>query len=55
MTYKDRSLLLYTEAVLLETMRLANIAPVALPHSLDKQMIIDGKVRTVNLQPAGGT
>ena len=50
MTYKDRGLLLYTEAVLLETLRLANIAPVGLPHSLDKQMNIDGKV---SAQPAG--
>lgn len=43
-SYKDRHILPYTEAVLLETLRLANIGPTALPHTLDKAMVIDGQV-----------
>ena len=44
MTYKDRNLLPYTEAVLLETLRLANIVPFSLPHVLDKEAIVDNMV-----------
>ena len=44
MTYKDRQQLPYTEAVLLETLRLANIAPTALPHTVDKEMMLGGQV-----------
>ncbi|XP_067950308.1 cytochrome P450 2B9-like [Watersipora subatra] len=47
-TLKDRLMLPYTDAVLLETLRKANIAPIAAPHTLQKDLIIDGK-----LVPAG--
>lgn len=35
----------YVEAVMLETLRLANVALNALPHKADADLDIDGKVR----------
>ena len=46
-TSKDRVLMPYTDAVLLETLRKANIVPTALPHTLDESIIVDGKVHMV--------
>ena len=34
----------YTEAVLLETLRVGNIAQAALPHVVEKDIVLDGKV-----------
>jgi len=45
--YQDRFTLPYTEAVILETLRLGNIAPMALPHTLEEEYTIDGEVRLV--------
>ena len=42
--YKDRLEMPYTEAVLLETLRKANIVPTSLPHVTDKDLILDGVV-----------
>jgi len=42
--YADRSALPYTEAVILEVLRLGNIAPTGLPHTLEEEYVIDGKV-----------
>ena len=40
-TYKDRLTIPYTEAVLLETSRVSNIAPLGISHTLDEDIIID--------------
>ena len=34
----------YTEAVLLETLRRGNIAPLGVPHTMEKEIVIEGKV-----------
>lgn len=34
----------FTEAVLLETLRISNIVPTGLPHTLEKEMEVDGMV-----------
>jgi len=44
MSYADRSTLPYTEAVILETLRLSVLSPTGLPHTLEKEYMIDGKV-----------
>ena len=44
--YIDRLNMPYTEAVLLETLRKGNIASTALPHSADKDLVINGVVST---------
>ena len=46
-TFKDRQCMPYTEATILETLRVGNIVPSASPHAVDKDVIIDGKVRTL--------
>ena len=43
-TYKDRINMPYVEAVLLETLRKGNIASTAMPHTVDKDIIVDGVV-----------
>lgn len=43
--YKDRLNMPYTEAVLLESLRIANVVPTALPHTLQREIVLDGKVR----------
>ena len=35
----------FTEAVLLETLRIGNVVPNALPHTAEGYITIDGKVR----------
>ena len=40
-TYKDKLAIPYTEAVLLETSRVSNIAPLGILHTLDGDIIID--------------
>lgn len=42
-TNKDRLNMPYTEAVLLETLRISNITPTGLPHTLEKTVEVDGK------------
>jgi len=49
--YADRRLLPYTEAALLESMRLANVVPTALPHTLEEDVEVEGKVRLSKLIP----
>ncbi|KAF6040856.1 CYP2R1 [Bugula neritina] len=39
---KDRVSMPYTDAVLLETLRKASVAGAGLPHTLEKEMVIDG-------------
>lgn len=42
----------YTRAVLLETLRKANIMPTAIPHSTSKEIKVDGKVAIlISLKP----
>ena len=43
-SYRDRKQMPFCEAVLLETLRLANILPQAMPHFLEKELTIDGQV-----------
>ena len=43
-THKDRLAMPYTDAVLLEVLRKANIASTALTHTLEKEIVVDGKV-----------
>ena len=44
-SFSDRNAMPYVEAVMLETLRLANVALNALPHKADADLDIDGKVR----------
>ena len=44
-TSKDRLLMPYTDAVLLEVLRKTNIVPTALPHLVDENIKIDGQVQ----------
>ena len=48
MTYKDRLAMPFTEAVLLETLRIGNVVPNALPHTAEGDITIDGKVRYIH-------
>ena len=41
--YKDRLSMPYTEAFLLEVLRIANIASTALPHVYEKDITVAGK------------
>ncbi|XP_067950732.1 cytochrome P450 2D20-like [Watersipora subatra] len=43
-TSKERLSLPYTDAVLLEVMRKANIVPASIPHTLTTSLEIDGKI-----------
>ena len=43
-TCKDRVNMPYTNAVLYETLRKANITNTSLPHTLDKDVLVDGEV-----------
>ena len=45
MTFKDRQYMPYTEATILECLRVGNIVPTALPHAVDEDVIIEGMVR----------
>lgn len=47
-SYKDRANMPYTEAVLLETLRLANLAPSALPHATTQDIFINDVVCICN-------
>ena len=40
----------YVDAILLETLRIGNIAAFGLPHTLDVDMEIDGQVRMKPIQ-----
>ena len=44
-TSKDRLSLPYTNSVLLEVLRKANIVPALIPHTLTTSLEIDGKVQ----------
>lgn len=48
-SYKDRLQMPYTEAVLLESLRISNIGSIGLPHSIDKDIMLNGVVRMHNL------
>ena len=48
-TYKDRLHMPYTEAVILETLRFGNVAPSALPHIVNKDLIIYGQVSVYSI------
>lgn len=43
-SYKDRAQMPFTEAVLLESLRLSNIVMFSLPHVIERSMVVDGKV-----------
>ena len=43
-SYKNKHLLPYTEAVMLETLRLAAIATVPLPHTLERDTVVGDQV-----------
>ena len=45
MTFKDRQYMPYTEATILECLRVGNIVPTALPHAADEDVTIEGMVR----------
>ena len=53
MEYRDKLILPYTNAVILEILRLGNIAPTALPHTVLKDLEIEGKVRSISLHCVG--
>ena len=42
--YKDRLRLPYTEAVLSETLRIGNISPTGIPHRIEQDFTVQGKV-----------
>ena len=42
--YKDRLSLPYTEAVLLESLRIGNLVPNALPQMVEEDLILEGDV-----------
>mgnify|MGYP001804244600 CR=1 FL=1 len=44
LSYKDRLRLPYTEAVLLETLRIGNISPTGIPHCIEQDFTVQGKV-----------
>ena len=48
-SYKDRLNMPYTDAVIRETMRKANVVPTALPHTADIDLYVDGLVCTMSL------
>ena len=48
-SYKDRLNMPYTDAVIRETMRKANVVPTALPHTADIDLYVDGFVCTMSL------
>lgn len=52
---EDKKMLHFTNAVIHETQRMANIAPISLPHKTDKDVTFQGhfikKVRFVQLLP----
>ena len=48
MTYKDRLAMPLAEAVLLESRRIGNVVPNALPHTAEGDITIDGKVRYIH-------
>ena len=43
-TYKDRYTMPYTDAVLLEVLRVSNVVHSAAPHVLDEDIEVEGKV-----------
>ena len=47
---KHRREMPYVDAILLETLRIGNIAAFGLPHTLDVDMEIDGQVRMEPIQ-----
>ena len=47
---KHRREMPYVDAILLETLRIGNIAAFCLPHTLDVDMEIDGQVRMEPIQ-----
>lgn len=42
--YNDKTTMPYTDAVLLETLRVGNLVPGALPHMTEENILVDGKV-----------
>ena len=46
LSYKDKLRLPYTEAVLSETLRIGNISPTGIPHSIERDFVVQGKVST---------
>ena len=52
LSYKDRLRLPYTEAVLSETLRIGNISPTGIPHCIEQDFTVQGKVSD-NSSPAG--
>ena len=44
LSYKDKQRLPYTEAVLLETLRIGNISPTGIPHCIEQDFAVQGKV-----------
>ena len=52
LSYKDKQRLPYTEAVLLETLRIGNISPTGIPHSIEQDFTVQGKVSD-NSSPVG--
>ena len=44
LSYKDRQRLPYTEAVLSETLRIGNISPTGIPHRIEQDFTVQGKV-----------
>ena len=43
-TSKDRLSMPYTDAVLLEVLKKANITPTSVPHTVDQNIEVDGQV-----------